>query len=118
MKKCSLIVPIAADKPEYESHIPFVFRMDDSGTMYCLKVHLECASQPTDTPKRYTALSRKWNLQSQALYFKKRLPRYKYVLYRIISLFSAPLYLRRYYSAAEKRMLMRTLLCPFGGEKK
>lgn len=81
-------------------------------------VHLECASQPTDTPKRYTALSRKWNLQSQALYFKKRLPRYKYVLYRIISLFSAPLYLRRYYSAAEKRMLMRTLLCPFGGEKK
>lgn len=37
MKQCSLIVPIAADKPEYESHIPFVFRMDDSGTMYCLK---------------------------------------------------------------------------------
>ena len=40
MKQCSLIVPIAADKPEYESHIPFVFRMDDSGTMYCLKAIL------------------------------------------------------------------------------
>ena len=80
-------------------------------------VHLECASQPTDTPKRYTALSRKWNLQSQALYFKKTLPRYKYVLYRIISLFSAPLYLRRYYTIAEKRMLMRTLLCPLSGKK-
>ena len=37
MKDCSLIVPIAADKQEYESHIPFVFRMDDSGMMYCLK---------------------------------------------------------------------------------
>ena len=75
-------------------------------------VHLECASLPTDTPKRYTALSRKWNLQSQALYFKKTLPRYKYVLYRIISLFSAPLYLRRYYTAVEKQMLMHTLLFP------
>lgn len=40
MKQCSLIVPIAADKPEYESHIPYVFRMDDSGTMYCLKAIL------------------------------------------------------------------------------
>ena len=40
MKKCSLIVPIAADKPEYEVHIPYVFRMDDSGTMYCLKAIL------------------------------------------------------------------------------
>ena len=40
MKKCSLIVPIAADKPEYEAHIPYVFRMDDSGTMYCLKAIL------------------------------------------------------------------------------
>lgn len=40
MKRCSLIVPIAADKPEYESHIPFVFRMDDSGAMYCLKAIL------------------------------------------------------------------------------
>lgn len=40
MKQCSLIVPIAADKPEYESHIPFVFRMNDSGTMYCLQAIL------------------------------------------------------------------------------
>lgn len=40
MKSCSLIVPIAADKPEYDVHIPFVFRMDDSGTMYCLKAIL------------------------------------------------------------------------------
>ena len=40
MKQCSLIEPIAADKPEYESHIPYVFRMDDSGTMYCLKAIL------------------------------------------------------------------------------
>ena len=40
MKPCSLIVPIAADKPEYELHIPYVFRMDDSGTMYCLKAIL------------------------------------------------------------------------------
>lgn len=40
MKQCSLIVPIAADKPEYESHIPYVFRMDGSGTMYCLKAIL------------------------------------------------------------------------------
>lgn len=40
MKQCNLIVPIAADKPEYESHIPYVFRMDDSGTMYCLKAIL------------------------------------------------------------------------------
>ncbi len=40
MKQCSLIVPIAADKPEYELHIPYVFRMDDSGTMYCLKAIL------------------------------------------------------------------------------
>ena len=40
MKRCNLIVPIAADKPEYESHIPYVFRMDDSGTMYCLKAIL------------------------------------------------------------------------------
>lgn len=40
MKQYSLIVPIAADKPEYESHIPYVFRMDDSGTMYCLKAIL------------------------------------------------------------------------------
>lgn len=75
-------------------------------------VHLECASLPTETPKQYTALSRKWNLQSQALYFKKTLPKYKYVLYRIISLLSAPLYLRRYYTAVEKQMLMHTLLFP------
>lgn len=40
MKQCSLIIPIAADKSEYESHIPFVFRIDDSGTMYCLKAIL------------------------------------------------------------------------------
>lgn len=40
MKRCNLIVPIAADKPEYESHIPYVFRMDDSGTMYCVKAIL------------------------------------------------------------------------------
>ncbi len=40
MKQCSLIVPIAADKPEYELHIPYGFRMDDSGTMYCLKAIL------------------------------------------------------------------------------
>lgn len=40
MKQCSLIVPIAADKPEYESHIPQVFCVDDSGTMYCLKAIL------------------------------------------------------------------------------
>lgn len=40
MKQCSLIVPIAADKPEYKSHIPYVFRMDESGTMYCLKAIL------------------------------------------------------------------------------
>lgn len=40
MKQYSLIVPIAADKPEYESHIPYVFRMDDSGAMYCLKAIL------------------------------------------------------------------------------
>lgn len=40
MKQCSLIVPIAADKLEYESYIPYVFRMDDSGIMYCLKAIL------------------------------------------------------------------------------
>lgn len=36
----TLIVPIAADKPEYDTHIPYVFRMDDDGVMLCLKAIL------------------------------------------------------------------------------
>ena len=75
-------------------------------------VHLEDASSSTKKTKQYTALSRKWNLQSQALYFKKVYSRPYYWLYRIISLFSFPLYLRSYYTSAEKRMLMRTLFLP------
>ena len=75
-------------------------------------VHLEDASSSTKKPKQYTALSRKWYLQSQALYFKKVYRRPYYWLYRIISLFSFPLYLRSYYTSAEKRMLLRTLFLP------
>lgn len=75
-------------------------------------VHLEDASSSAKKTKQYTALSRKWNLQSQALYFKKVYSSPYYWLYRIISLFSFPLYMRSYYSSAEKRMLMRTLFLP------
>lgn len=75
-------------------------------------VHLEDASSSAPKSKQYTALSRMRNLQSQALYFKKVYRSPYYWLYRIISLFSFPLYLRSYYTSAEKRMLMRTLIRP------
>lgn len=75
-------------------------------------VHLECASNKSEQPKQYPAITRKWFLQSQALYFKKEYSLPYYWIYRIISLFSFPLYLRCYYTSVEKRMLMRTLLHP------
>lgn len=75
-------------------------------------VHLECASNRSEQRKQYPAITRKWFLQSQALYFKKTLSQWKYAIYRIISLFSAPLFLRRYYTTSEKWMLIRTLFCP------
>lgn len=75
-------------------------------------VHLEDASSSAKKSKQYTALSRMRNLQSQALYFKKVYCSPYYWLYRIISLFSFPLYLRSYYTSAEKRMLLRTLIRP------
>lgn len=75
-------------------------------------VHLEGASYSDNETKRFTAQVHKWYLQSQALFFKKTQPYYKYLLYRIISLFSAPLCMRSYYTGKEQRMLIRTLLCP------
>lgn len=33
----TLIVPIAADKPDYAHKLPQPFRLDDEGTMYCVK---------------------------------------------------------------------------------
>lgn len=36
MKPFSLIVPIAANKPEYETHIPKVFKVTDDGTILCI----------------------------------------------------------------------------------
>lgn len=33
----TLIVPIAADKPEYDKRLPFIFTQDRDGTMYCVK---------------------------------------------------------------------------------
>ena len=33
----TLIVPIAADKADYVSKLPQPFRIDDEGTMYCVK---------------------------------------------------------------------------------
>lgn len=35
--KFSLIVPVAADKPEYENIMPYVFAPDKDGTMLCVK---------------------------------------------------------------------------------
>lgn len=32
----SLIIPLAADKPEYKDEIPYLFRMDSKGRMICL----------------------------------------------------------------------------------
>lgn len=75
-------------------------------------VHLEGASYSRNDTKHYPARVWKWYMQSQALFFKKTQPYYKYLIYRIISLLSAPLCLRSYYSMREKRMLMKTLLCP------
>ena len=75
-------------------------------------VHLEGASYSSGGSKSYPAQVWSWYLQSQALFFKKTQPYYKYLIYRIISLLSAPLCLRSYYSMREKRMLMKTLLCP------
>ena len=75
-------------------------------------IHLEDASSFAKHVKQYTALSRKWYLQSQALYFKKVYSRPYYWLYRIISLFSFPLYFRSYYTFVEKCMLIRTLVRP------
>ena len=75
-------------------------------------VHLEGASYSSGGSKRYPAQVWNWYLQSQALFFKKTQPYYKYLIYRIISLLSAPLCLRSYYSLHEKRMLIKTLLCP------
>lgn len=40
MKPFSLIVPIAADKPEYEKEMPFVFGLASDGVMYCIKAIL------------------------------------------------------------------------------
>lgn len=37
LKKFSLIVPIAADKQEYENRMPLVFRFDNEGIMLCIK---------------------------------------------------------------------------------
>lgn len=37
MKTNNLIVPIAADKPEYEHTLPHVFETDEQGTMLCVK---------------------------------------------------------------------------------
>ena len=75
-------------------------------------VHLEGASYSSGGSKRYPAQVWNWYLQSQAMFFKKTQPYYKYILYRLISLFSAPLCLRRYYSMREKRMLIKTLMWP------
>lgn len=36
-KKFSLIVPVAADKPEYEGSMPHVFGLDNDGSMFCVK---------------------------------------------------------------------------------
>ena len=33
----NLIVPIAADKPEYETSMPYLFNLGDDGTMLCIK---------------------------------------------------------------------------------
>lgn len=35
--KYSLIVPIAADKPEYDGTMPYVFGLDKDGGMFCVK---------------------------------------------------------------------------------
>lgn len=35
--KCSLIVPAAADKPEYENGLPYIFGLDQEGVVICLK---------------------------------------------------------------------------------
>lgn len=37
MKTNNLIVPIAADKPEYEHSLPHIFEADEQGTMLCVK---------------------------------------------------------------------------------
>lgn len=37
LNKFSLIVPIAADKPEYEGTMPYVFGLDKDGGMFCVK---------------------------------------------------------------------------------
>lgn len=75
-------------------------------------VHLECASSRQIRPKQYSAITRKWFLQSQALYFRKVYSAPIYWLYRILSILSFPLYLRSYYTGEEKRMLMHTLFNP------
>lgn len=75
-------------------------------------VHLECASSRLIRPKQYSAITRKWFLQSQALYFQKVYSAPVYWLYRILSILSFPLYLRSYYTGEEKRMLMHTLFNP------
>ncbi|MBQ5753250.1 MAG: hypothetical protein IIV91_03480 [Alistipes sp.] len=35
--KFSLIVPVAADKPEYNDTLPYVFGLDEEGTIICVK---------------------------------------------------------------------------------
>ena len=35
--KFSLIIPVAADKPEYKATMPYVFGLDSDGVVICVK---------------------------------------------------------------------------------
>lgn len=37
MKKVNLIIPVAADKPEYCNNMPYLFNFSNDGTMLCVK---------------------------------------------------------------------------------
>lgn len=69
-------------------------------------VHLECVSTNGGVKQHYSYANRKMFLQGQFLYFRKRYNYPIYLLYRIMFLFSFPLYLRSYYTMKERVKLI------------
>jgi hypothetical protein len=72
-------------------------------------VHMECVSTKGVSKRIYTYANRKLFLQGQFLYFRKRYSYPVYLLYRIVYLFSFPLYLRSYYTTGERIKLIGRL---------
>lgn len=69
-------------------------------------VHLECISTKDKSKKIYSYANRRMFLQGQFLYFRKRYSYPVYLLFRIMFLLNFPLFLRSYYSFAERLKLV------------